>query len=117
MSDLVGWKLVRVSDGAELQSWGGVWGQHPGVPNPLFLPNGDHVHCATHDVQYGDYIIRPWMMDEPPAGPEVAPTESDEVKALKAQLDAQTAQIAAQGQQLAQITGMLGSLAKIASTS
>lgn len=117
MADLVGWKLFRVSDGAELESWGGTWGQYPGFPNPLFLPNGDHVHAGSPDVQYGDYIVRPWMMDQPPALPVAEPAESAEVAALKAQLDAQTAQIAAQGQQLAQITGMLGSLAKIASTS
>lgn len=109
MADLVGWKLYRVSDGAELESWGGTWGRHPGFPNPLFLPNGDHVHAGEPETQYGDYIVRPWMMEQPPAPPVEAPVESAETVAMKAQLDAQ-------GAELAQIKAMLASLAQLAST-
>lgn len=107
MADLVGYKLVRVSDGAEVALFGGTWGQCPGFPNPLFLPNGDHVHAGSPDTQYGDYIVRPWMIDEPPAQSAPVVEDTAEVKALKAQIDAQ-------GAQLAQITAVLANLAKAA---
>lgn len=110
MADLVGYKLVRVSDGVEISSWGGTWGQCPGFPNPIRLPNGDHVHAGEPEVQYGDYIVRPWMMEQPPAPPvEPPPGESAETAAMRAQLDAQ-------GAELATIKAMLANLAKLAST-
>lgn len=40
----IGWSLVD-GNGAEVQSWGDVSGACAGVPNPIFLPNGDHVHA------------------------------------------------------------------------
>lgn len=39
----IGWALVD-SNGAEIQFWGDAAGACAGLPNPLFLPNGDHVH-------------------------------------------------------------------------
>lgn len=60
MANLVGWKLYRVSDNLEVQSWGGTWGQYPSIPNPLFLPSGDQVHCPEVSVVYHGYELRPW---------------------------------------------------------
>lgn len=63
----VGYKLIRASDGAEVQSWGGVWGVSPGVPNPLVLPNGDQVCAAQLDTDYGGYRLAAWEMGPGPA--------------------------------------------------
>lgn len=107
MAGLVGWKLYRVSDGVEIESWGGIWGQHPGFPNPLFLPSGDHVHAGEAEVQYGDYIVRPWMMEEPPAQPiEPVPGESTEVAALRGQVETQAAQLAQLQNALAELVAL-----------
>lgn len=76
MAEIVGYKLVD-SNGAEFGSWGGVWGQVPGIPNPLILPSGlNHVHCASVGVSYADidkktYKLVEWLMDSPPPEPAV----------------------------------------------
>jgi hypothetical protein len=62
---LVGYQLVDQS-GAVVQSWGGTWGQCPGVPDVIYLPNGDQVHCPEVGVQYANWTLVQWMMDPPP---------------------------------------------------
>jgi hypothetical protein len=65
MQMIVGFKLID-AEGAEIRTWGGTWGQCPGIPNPLILPNGDHVHAPSLNVDYSGFMLTEWMMDEPP---------------------------------------------------
>lgn len=62
---IVGFKLLD-SNNEVVQSWGGTWGSHPGIPNPLFLPNGLHVHSPSLDTDYSGYRLVVWEMEEPP---------------------------------------------------
>lgn len=62
---IVGYKLLD-SNNNEIQNWGGIWGQTPSIPNPLFLPNGDVVHAAATDIEYGGYKLVEWIMEEEP---------------------------------------------------
>jgi hypothetical protein len=66
MAELVGYKLVNVSTNEVVQTWGGTWGQCPGLPNPLVLPNGDQVAAAALNTSYSGYPLIRWDM-EPPA--------------------------------------------------
>jgi hypothetical protein len=61
---LVGYQLVD-SSGAVLQSWGGVWGQYPSVPDFIVLPNGDQVHNPVVGHSYSDWTLQNWLMDSP----------------------------------------------------
>lgn len=71
MSELVGYRLIRESDGKVIEQWGGTWGQCPGIPNPIRLPSGlAQVHAPTVGEVYEDLggetsVLEPWMMDEP----------------------------------------------------
>lgn len=80
--EIVGYKLVRVSDDTAIQSWGGTWGQCPGIPNPLMLPNGDHVCGAAPGDTMGSYRLDAWMMDPP----DLTPT--DYAHAVQSHIDA-----------------------------
>ena len=62
---IVGYKLVEVNTGAEIKTWGGKWGECPGVPSPLYLPNGDIVHGASLDADYNGYKLVEWEMADP----------------------------------------------------
>lgn len=62
----VGYKLINIEDGSFISQWGGVWGQSPGIPNPLVLPNGDQVCAPELDTDYAGYRLILWDMDEPP---------------------------------------------------
>lgn len=62
--ELVGYKILD-SNNTILDTIGGTWGQTPGFPNPLILPNGDHVCGANGPGTFGNYTIIPWMMDTP----------------------------------------------------
>ena len=63
--ELVGYKLVN-SDNIVIEQWGGIWGQCPGVPNPIFIPNGDVVYAPEIDTNYSGYTLIKWMMEQPP---------------------------------------------------
>ena len=63
---IVGYKLIDADKGTVIQQWGGVWGQTPGIPNPITLPNGDQVHGASVNDQYEGLVLVPWEMDPPP---------------------------------------------------
>ena len=60
----VGYKLVDEA-GVVIETWGGLWGQCPGIPNPITCPNGDIVYGPQVDVYYGGVKLVPWMMDQP----------------------------------------------------
>lgn len=64
-SMIVGYKLVDTLD-VIYQTWGGTWGQCPGVPNPLKLPNGDIVNAPNLNTNYEGYMLIEWWMNEPP---------------------------------------------------
>jgi hypothetical protein len=44
-----------------------VWGQCPGIPNPLIIPDGPHIHGGRVplDTDLGGYRLVAWMMDKP----------------------------------------------------
>jgi len=63
-SMVVGYRLID-AEGMEFHAWGGTWGRCPGIPNPLRLPNGAHVHAPSLNVDYGGYTLVEWVMDEP----------------------------------------------------
>lgn len=73
-NSLVGYQLIERDSGAIIQEWGGVWGQHPGIPNPVHLPSGkNQVHCAEVGTDLIDadgavYVLTEWMMEEPSKG-------------------------------------------------
>lgn len=64
--ETVGYKLIEIATGIVVQDWGGVWGQCPAVPNPIYLPNGDVVYAPSLDTEYNGYMLVQWMMDPPP---------------------------------------------------
>jgi len=61
---IVGYKLID-NEKKVVSSWGGVWGQCPEPPNPLFLPNGGVVHAPFLNVEYEGYTLIPWKMKAP----------------------------------------------------
>lgn len=78
MSALVGYKLVKIDTSEVVQTWGGAWGQCPGIPNPLPLPNGDQVGAPALDTDYSGFTLVRWEMD-PPA-PSTSPADYDLTK-------------------------------------
>lgn len=79
---VVGYKLISVDDASVVQSWGGVWGQCPSPPNPIYLPNGDHVHVPEIGVDYSGYSLTEWVMEPP------ALTSQDFATAIQTHIDA-----------------------------
>lgn len=67
---IVGYKLIKVSDGSVIKQWGGTWGQCPGIPNPIVCPNGDIVYAPELNVDYTGYMLVPWEMEPPPPSAE-----------------------------------------------
>lgn len=65
MAELVGYKLIEAKTGTVLQEWGGVWGQCPGLPAFLDLPNGSQIWNPKTEEDYGGYRLGLWLMDEP----------------------------------------------------
>lgn len=53
----VGYKLVRVSDQAVIQTWGGEWGTTVDFPNPIILPNGLQICAGLPNVEYDGYVV------------------------------------------------------------
>lgn len=68
----VGYQLINISDDSVLQSWGGVWGQCPGIPSEIRCPNGDIVYAPSVNVEYGGAKLVTWLMSGPPV-PQQAP--------------------------------------------
>lgn len=66
----VGYKLVDL-DNNVIQTWGGVWGQCPGVPAEITCLNGDVVCAPEVGVVYDTVKLVPWMMDGPPVPKQV----------------------------------------------
>lgn len=64
---VVGYKLINIADDSIIEQWGGVWGECPAIPNPLYCPNGDVVYSPTLDVDYSGVKLISWVMDPPPA--------------------------------------------------
>jgi len=84
MQMTVGYRLIETATGAEVASWGGVWGRTPDVPNPILLPTGDHIHAPEVGADYGGFSLVPWVMEEPPPPPVVSVTP----RQFRLQLDA-----------------------------
>jgi len=63
--EIIGYVLID-ENATEIQRWQGSWGQCPGIPNPLVLPNGDQICAASPGVWYSGYKLDPITMDAPP---------------------------------------------------
>lgn len=63
---VVGYRLIEISTGDVVQSWGGTWAQCPAIPNPIALKNGDIIYAPSVDVDYSGFKLEQWWMDEPP---------------------------------------------------
>ena len=64
MIEQIGYSLINIANSNnEIQSWGTVQGQVPGLPSIIFLPNGDSV-CAPTLSQYGIYKFVKRMIDD-----------------------------------------------------
>lgn len=72
----VGYRLRNTNNGEIIATWGGAWGQCPGVPSLLIVPQPDiggepqlplQVCGPTVGHTYAGHILEAWMMEEPPA--------------------------------------------------
>lgn len=61
----VGYRLINIKTQQIVQEWGGVWGQCSEIPNPLILPNGDHVCAAKLGVDYAGHQLVEWTTTPP----------------------------------------------------
>ena len=70
MQQLVGYKLENITTGEVIDQWGGTWGQCPGIPNPIMIPEEGGTFFFAHDPKLGDeylgHHLVEWYMDEPP---------------------------------------------------
>ena len=81
-----GYRLIRSSDNAVIQTWGGVPGQSPAIPNVIDVPTtffvklepndkGEaiveerqgfaYIHCPQIGVEYEGHRLEVWMMERP----------------------------------------------------
>ena len=67
---IVGYRLIEEKTGEAVQYAGGEWGKCPDIPNPLVLPNGDHVCGANYGDSFNGYRLDAWEMDEPAPQPK-----------------------------------------------
>lgn len=80
-----GYRLVRIEDGALMQEWGGVYGESPGIPNPLLLPNGDQVCGAELNHDYGGYRLEIWEVK-----PGISQVKQEEIRRVLTALGVET---------------------------
>jgi hypothetical protein len=59
----IGYSLINPQN-VELQVWGNTPGIQAEAPNPIFLPNGDHVHAPAIGVSYSGYKLVARFFDE-----------------------------------------------------
>lgn len=71
----VGYQLIEIATDKVVQSWGGIWGQMPAIPNPISLPNGDQLCAPEVNVEYSGYMLKPWMIDPPAPPTPLTPAE------------------------------------------
>jgi hypothetical protein len=71
----VGYKLINTTDNTVIEQWGGIWGQCPGIPNPIILPNGDQICGGEIDVEYSGYKLVVWEMESPSSSTPPTPEE------------------------------------------
>jgi hypothetical protein len=64
-TQIVGYRLRNVATNEIVQSWGGVWGQCPGIPSLLVLP-AVQVCAPSLGVDYDGHVLEAWEMEEPP---------------------------------------------------
>ena len=83
MAELVGYRLLD-QNGTVVGSWGGVFGQCPGVPNSIRLPSDPpaDVQCPVVGVTYEQWALQPWMMDAPTPDGAAVDTERDRRRCL-----------------------------------
>lgn len=56
----IGFKLIKVDDNMEIESWGGIIGQCPSPPTVIFLPGDTQVFCPEINVEYYGYRLTEW---------------------------------------------------------
>lgn len=74
---IVGFQLIEEKTGKVVRQWGGNYGSCPDQPNPIILPNGDHLHGARLDTDYNGYKLIAWEMEAPPPDKENVNLERD----------------------------------------
>jgi hypothetical protein len=60
MDQIIGYKLIRVSDGVMIDSWTNLPGQLMATPSVIYLPDNIQVHCPEMDVEYFGYKLINW---------------------------------------------------------
>lgn len=85
---LVGYKLIHSPTDTEVNAWGGVYGQCPGIPNPLLLPTGDQICGAVIGVDYGEYRLDEWVA--PPTAIQIKQEAQRRIIALTGAADFNT---------------------------
>lgn len=71
-TNLVGYKLKNTQTQEVINQWGGIWGQSPGLPDMIMVPDPDtpdsklHVLSPQINVDYFGYELVEWYMDPPP---------------------------------------------------
>lgn len=93
----IGYRLID-KRGNIAKEWGGSFGNVPGIPNPLVLPNGDQVCGAVLDGTYDGYTLVSWDAERPPQtvfdGAEFLGRVTDDEYAAIIAAAAQNAQLA-----------------------
>lgn len=64
--EIVGYRLTEVATGDIVESWGGTWGECPGIPSTIILPDGRIVYGMRLNEAMNGYVLSPWVMDPPP---------------------------------------------------
>ena len=62
---LVGYRLIEDATQNVVQQWGGNFGDSTAAPNPVVLPNGDHVCGWAPDTSTGGYTLASWFREKP----------------------------------------------------
>jgi hypothetical protein len=111
----VGYKLVDIKTKEEVQTWGGSIG-YPmdNVPNPIFLPNGDHLHGAQVGLEYNGYRLEVWEKEPPPLQAWQVDEERDQRIAAGFQFSEKTIQFRVSDRENINGAGTLAALAMMA---
>lgn len=72
MEQKLGYSLLDAENN-EIQFW-----NHDPAPNPIILPNGDHIHAPELNISYSDYkLVERWQIsDETPGLFEIGQSKS-----------------------------------------
>jgi hypothetical protein len=52
MDQIIGYKLIKISDGVMIDSWTSLAGQLSSPPSVIYLPDNIQVHAPELDIEY-----------------------------------------------------------------